>query len=368
MSAVRLPLDERLSRARARLEAERVDALVVLKPQNRTYLTGFTGGGPSHDTWRDGVALLTPTEVHLLIDFRYLDQAVQEAPQARHVRVSNMAEGLAELVGHLGVRRLGFESEVLTVAQWRQLTERLPEVELVPVSGLDRIRWRKDPEEVERIRRAAAIGDQAFRAVLPLVRPGVRERELALELEFQMRRAGAEALAFDVVVASGPRSAMPHGRASDRPLQAGDLVTFDFGAVVDGYRSDCTRTVVLGPATAEQRRVYETVRRAQEAAEAGLRPGMTGKAGDALARDLLAAAGYGEAFGHSLGHGVGLEVHEGPTLSPREEATLEPDVVLTVEPGIYRSGWGGVRIEDLVVLRAGGVEVLTGLPKDLLEV
>jgi Xaa-Pro aminopeptidase/Xaa-Pro dipeptidase len=202
---------------------------------------------------------------------------------------------------------------------------------------------------------------------LPEVRPDVREDELAVELEYRMRRGGAERAAFETIVASGPRSALPHGRASDRRLRRGDLVTFDFGAVVGGYHSDCTRTLVLGPASAEQRTIYALVRDALEAAEAGIRPGMTGRQADALARERIAAAGYGDAFGHGLGHGVGLAVHEGPTLSPREEAVLPPGAVVTIEPGVYRSGWGGVRVEDLVVLEEAGPRRLGGLPRDLLE-
>jgi len=183
-----------------------------------------------------------------------------------------------------------------------------------------------------------------------------------------MRRLGADGVAFETIVASGPRSALPHGRASDKPIAAGDFVTFDWGAVVQGYHSDCTRTLVVGHASEQQREIYRIVRGAQEAAVAGLRAGMTGKEGDALARDRIAAAGHAEHFGHGLGHGVGLAVHEGPTLSPREEAVLEPDIVVTVEPGIYVPGWGGVRIEDLVVLRESGAEILTGFSRDLLEV
>lgn len=186
-----------------------------------------------------------------------------------------------------------------------------------------------------------------------------------------MLRLGAEANAFEglggTIVASGARSTLPHGAASDKAIAAGELVIFDFGAVVGGYRSDCTRTVVMGRASAEQRRIHESVQQAQEAAAAGLRPGMTGQEADAIARGLIAAAGYSENFGHRLGHGVGLAVHEGPTLSPREEAVLEPGIVVRVEPGMYVPGRGGVRIEDLVVLRESGAEILTGFPRDLLK-
>jgi len=350
----------RLERVRARLGEERLDALVLLNAENRRYVTGFTGSA--------GIAVVLPERSHLIVDFRYVEQAREEAPEFSPVRVSNLLEGLAAFLREAGARRVGFEAETVTVAQLRRLRELAADVELVPLQGLDRMRWRKDPQEIARISRAAQIAAAAFVEILPLVRPGVVERDLALELEYRMRRLGADGAAFDAIVASGPRSALPHGRASGRAIGPGDLVTVDWGAVVQGYHSDSTRTLVVGRASGEQRQLYRLVREAQEAALAGLRPGMTGKEADALARQRIAAAGYGDHFGHGLGHGVGLAVHEGPTLSPREEAVLEPEVVVTVEPGIYLPGWGGVRVEDLVVLREGGAEVFPGAPQELLEV
>jgi Xaa-Pro aminopeptidase len=349
----------RLERARARLAEEHLDALLVVKPENRRYLTGFTGSA--------GAVAIFPDRAFLLVDFRYLEQAGAEAPGFSLVRIKTAIYEPGAFLREQGVRRVGFEADAVTVAQWRQLQEPAPGPEFVPLEGLDRLRWRKSAEEIALIRRAAEIGDAALRAVLPQVRPGVRERDLALELEYRMRRLGADGVAFDSIVASGPRSALPHGRAADRPIENGDLVTFDWGATVQGYHSDCTRTVVAGKATARQREIYHLVGEALTAALAGLRPGITGKEADALARDRIAAAGHGDDFGHGLGHGVGLAVHEGPTLSPREEAVLEPGVVVTVEPGIYLRGWGGVRLEDLVVLREHGPEILTTSPKELLE-
>jgi len=353
-------LAPRLERVRARLGEEGLDALVLLNAENRRYVTGFTGSA--------GIAVVLPERSHLIVDFRYVEQAREEAPEFSPVRVSNLLEGLAAFLREAGARRVGFEAETVTVAQLRRLQELAADVELVPLQGLDRMRWRKDPLEIARIRRAAQIATAAFVEILPLVRPGVVERDLALELEYRMRRLGADGAAFDAIVASGPRSALPHGRASARAISPGDLVTVDWGAVVQGYHSDSTRTLVVGRASGEQRQLYRLVREAQEAALAGLRPGMTGREADALARQRIAAAGYGDHFGHGLGHGVGLAVHEGPTLSPREEALLEPEVVVTVEPGVYLPGWGGVRVEDLVLLREGGAEVFPGAPQELLEV
>jgi Xaa-Pro aminopeptidase len=263
---------------------------------------------------------------------------------------------------------VGIEEEFLPVGTFRRLQEAAAPTEIVPVGGLDRIRWEKSPDEIDAIRAAAAIADAAFRDVLPLIRPGAIERDVAIELETRLRRRGSERLAFDLIVASGPRSALPHGTGSDRLIGPGEFVTLDFGAVVRGYHSDCTRTVVTAPASDRHREVYAVVLEAQQIALAHLRPGLTGRQADALARDVIARAGYGDAFGHSLGHGIGLAVHEGPSLSQREEAVLERGAVVTVEPGIYLPGWGGVRIEDLVVLTGDGCVNLTGLPKTLHEV
>jgi Xaa-Pro aminopeptidase len=349
----------RLTRARSLLSERGLDALLVHQAANRIYLTGFTGSA--------GIAVITPSEALLLVDFRYTEQAAAEAGEFAVIKADRQfIETLSEVVRDRGLRRIGFESESVTVKQHQEYADRLAPAELVPVEGLDRLRWVKDVDELARIERAVAIADAAFAHVRPLLQPGGVERDIALELEFFMRRQGAEKEAFETIVASGPRSALPHGRASDRVLQPGDFVTLDFGAVYRGYVSDCTRTVVLGEASPRHQQLYATVLAAQRAALAGIRPGMTGKAADAIARTIITEAGYGEAFGHSLGHGVGLMVHEGPTLSPREDAELAPGMVVTVEPGIYLPGWGGVRIEDLAVVTTDGCRSLTGTPKDLL--
>ena len=355
----------RLQRLRDWLDQQPVDAVLIVKAErlespNLRYLTGFTGS--------TGAALITPREAVLLVDFRYVEQARIEAPGFEVVQVPRQAsEALAEAVRAREIRRLGFEADGLTVRQRDELARLLQPVEMVPVEGIDRLRWVKEPDELERIRRAAQVADAAFDHILGYLRPGATERDVATELEFFMRRHGAEREAFSSIVASGARSSLPHGRASDKPLGAGEFVTLDFGAVVDGYHSDCTRTVVLGSASDSQREIYDLVLRAQTAALQGLRPGLSGRDADALARQVIADAGHGEHFGHGLGHGVGLAIHEGPTLSPREEAVLEPGMVVTVEPGVYLPGWGGVRIEDLVVLTPDGCEVLTRAPKRLME-
>lgn len=349
----------RLARARALLADRGVDALLVQSAANRAYLTGFTGSA--------GVAVVTEREALLLVDFRYTEQASAEAPTFEVIKADRQViETLTDVVRGRALGRVGFESEVVTVKQHREYGDRLAPAEFVPIEGLDRLRWVKDADELARIEQAVAIADGAFAHVLPLLQPGAVERDIALELDFFMRRAGAEREAFPTIVASGPRSALPHGRAADRRLQRGDFVTLDFGAQFRSYVSDCTRTVVLGEASPRHHEVYATVLAAQQAALDGITPGLTGRDADGIARTIIAEAGYGEAFGHGLGHGVGLLVHEGPTLSPREEAVLAPGMLVTVEPGIYLPGWGGVRIEDLVLITDGGCRSLTRAPKDLL--
>jgi Xaa-Pro aminopeptidase len=349
---------DHLDRARAYAAANGVDALLLSKTENRRYVTGFTGSA--------GLAVVGVRDALLAVDFRYYEQAAQEAAAFEVLRGgADPVAALAEAVRKRELRRVGFESEFVPYAQVERLREKFAPAELVPLGDVDRLRWVKDAAEIAAIERAAAIADAAFSHMLGVLRPGMIEREAALELEVYMRRAGAERLAFETVLASGPRGALPHGRATERSMAAGDLVTLDFGAVCDGYASDCTRTVVLGAATDRQRRIYDIVLDAQQRALGAIRAGVPCRDVDAVARSAIAAAGLGDAFGHSLGHGIGLDVHEGPPLSPRNETPLEPGMVVTVEPGIYLAGWGGVRIEDDVVVTEDGCRILTHAPKDL---
>ncbi len=351
----------RLALLRQRMAAG-VPALLVTDGVNRRYLSGFTGSS--------GWLLVTAGEAWLITDFRYEEQAQAEAAGWTVVvyRAPDRLEtALARLLGERRVTALGFDPDALTVSAHRALAEALPGVELRPAPRLvTALRAVKDEAELALIRRAMAQAEEAFARLLPEVRPGRSERELALELEFLMRRLGADGAAFDFIVASGPRSSLPHGQPTDRRLQAGDLVTFDFGARFAGYHSDITRTVVVGRADERQREVYEVVRAAQAAALAAVREGAKAEDVDRAARDVIAAAGYGERFGHSTGHGVGLEVHEYPTLAPRRDDLLVAGMVVTVEPGVYIPGWGGVRIEDTVVVTPSGCEVLCRTPKELL--
>jgi len=336
-----------------------VEAMLIQKPENRRYVTGFSGSA--------GFVLVSATASILLVDFRYVEQAQTEALGFEVIKAERQfIDTLAEVVPARGLGRIGFESDAMSYKQYEDFSKRLAPAVLVPVEGVDRLRWVKDADEIAQITRAVEIADEAFAHIRSSLRPGAVEREIAIEMEFFMRRRGADKEAFETIVASGPRSALPHGRASERVLARGDFVTLDFGALYRGYVSDCTRTVVLGEVSQKQREVYELVLAAQRAALAGIKPGISGKDADTIARKIITDAGYGDAFGHSLGHGVGLAVHEGPTLSPREEAVLAPGMVVTVEPGIYLPGWGGVRIEDLVVVTEAGCRSVTRAPKDLL--
>lgn len=354
-------MTERIGRLREVLEKEAVDALFLDSPHNRRYLTGFTGSS--------GVVVVCGDAVYLITDFRYYDQVEREAPHVELVRAKNLLDSLVSLIEERKeLQKIAFEADRLSVKTFRALEERLPGRTLVASSGwVDTLRAVKEPQEIAAIERAVEIADRAFEYILGRIK-GRSEREIAFDLEFFMRREGAERLSFPPIVASGPNGALPHAVPSDRVVGEGDLVTLDFGCVAGGYCSDMTRTVAVGRADAKQREIYELVRKAQVAGVEAVRAGRTGKEVDAVARGIIEEAGYGERFGHGLGHGVGLEIHEAPRLAPTGEAALEPGMVTSVEPGVYVSGWGGVRIEDLVVVGEEGCRVLTRSPKDLIEV
>ena len=354
------PFGGRRSRVLDKILAHRpeVEALLVTTPENRRYLTGFTG------SW--GMALLTGMELVLITDGRYVEQAAAESPGSRIVRHgTDSLQTVKEVIQDMGATRIGLEKENVTVGMYQRLQSTLEGVTLVPTEGLvEGVRVIKEAGELDLIRQAAAIADEVLTDSLHLLRPGVTEQQVAIALEFEMKRRGAGA-AFEIIVVSGPRSSLPHGRPSPRVMEAGDLVTVDLGAQYNGYCSDLTRTFAIQPCDLRQRQVYEVVMAAQTAALTGLRPGMTGKEADTLARTVIGERGYGDHFGHGLGHGVGLAVHEGPKLSMTEDSPLPEGCVVTVEPGVYLPGWGGVRIEDLVVLRSDGAERLSSFPREL---
>lgn len=352
-------IEQRLARLYKLMADNRLDGIIVTKPENRQYFSGFTGSS--------GILVLSKHLPKLLTDFRYIEQAKQQAPLYQIVRHgASIFVTLAETINAAGLVRIGFESDFVTWDFYKMLTEHLPARELVPVK-LDTLRMIKDRPELDLLTKAVEIADYAFNQTLKVIKPGITELEIALELEYQMRKLGAEKPAFDTIVASGTRSALPHGRASNKVIETGDFITMDFGAVYEGYHSDMTRTVVAGKASDKQREIYNIVLSAQLAGVQAVKAGKTGKDVDTVARQVIADTGYGEFFGHGLGHGVGLFIHEEPRLSPSGEVILETGMVVSVEPGIYLPDWGGVRIEDLVVVTAAGCTILTTSSKDLIE-
>ena len=351
---------DHLERTRRYLAGAGVDGVLLSKPENRRYATGFTGSA--------GIALVTARDALLGVDFRYYDQAAQQAPACEVLRGgADVAAVVADAARARGLQRVGFESEFVPYAHVERWRERFAPLELVALGDVDRLRWEKDEGEIAAIQRAAELADAGFAHMLSVLRPGLTERQAGVELEMFLRRAGAERLSFETVLASGPRSALPHGRATDRVLAAGDFVTMDYGPVIAGYTADCTRTVVIGRPDGRQREIYALVLAAQQEALASVRSGFSSRALDGVARHVIEAAGHGQEFGHGLGHGIGLEIHEGPSLSQRMDVPLEPGMVLTIEPGVYVPGWGGVRIEDDVVVTEDGARVLTNAPKEMIS-
>lgn len=353
-------MNPRLDQFREQLAARKLDGFFVTQPENRRYLSGFTGSA--------GFLAVTPERALLLVDFRYTEQATGQAPDFEVVQLSGqLEESLPPVLEQLGGERWGFESTYVTVAdheRYQPLFEGAGMAMVATKGVVEGLRAIKDEREVELLRAAIRLTDEAFAHFLDWVRPGVTEAEVAWEIEKYIREHGGEGLSFPTIVASGPNGAMAHHRAGERSLQPGEPVVIDMGAIVGGYCADMTRTIYLGEPDARFWEIYNLVLQAQEAAEAGLRAGLPGVEGDRLARQVIADAGYGEQFGHGLGHAVGLAVHETPRLSALSEDVMAAGVTITVEPGIYIPGWGGVRIEDIVLIQEDGAEILTQTSKD----
>ncbi|HHY73079.1 MAG TPA: aminopeptidase P family protein [Bacillus bacterium] len=351
---------DRLTQVREKFNEASIDGLLITNSKNRTYMTGFTG--------TSGVALITLTKAVFITDFRYVEQAKKQVIGFEIVQHKDpIHEEVARLVKELGIQKLGFEQDEMTYGTYK-LYEKAVSAEMVPTSGMvEKLRLIKSNEELQTLKEAAAIADQAFEHILNFIKPGVTELSISNELEFFMRKQGAASSSFDIIVASGYRSALPHGVASDKVIQTGELVTLDFGAYYKGYCSDITRTVAVGEISEELKNIYEIVLEAQRRGMNGIKAGMTGKQADALTRDYITEKGFGDYFGHSTGHGIGLDIHEGPALSVKSNTILEAGMVVTVEPGIYLQGIGGVRIEDDIVIMKAGNVALTHSPKELLQ-
>jgi Xaa-Pro aminopeptidase len=358
--------ERRLAALRSAIDASQLDALLVSSLPNIRYLCGFSGSS--------ALLVVTATDALLLTDFRYSIQANVEAGTVARVVIeptSLWSRLWAELPAMRDVESIAFESAHVTHADFQRLVEPpqggarwqwRPSVNLV-----ESLRERKDEGEIAHIREAARIAEEALGNTIVRVKAGMTELEVCGVLEGELRACGSRSHPFETIIASGERAALPHARSSDRAVGTGDLLLIDFGAESGGYCSDITRTFVVGKATAEQREIHDVVRESNATASGAIRAGMRGKDADALARGYIERRGWGEAFGHSLGHGIGLEVHEGPRLSKLNDSPLPVGCVVTIEPGIYRPGWGGVRIEDDVLLTSEGAEIITSFPRELIE-
>jgi len=353
-------VEKRLENLRKQLTEKQVDAILITSPSNRKYITGFTGSA--------GFALITKKDSVFITDFRYITQAGKQAPLFEIVQHDGIiVDSVKEQLEKLNVKVLGFEQDFVTYSLFKQFADKFNGVELIPLSqAVEKLRLVKDEEELKLVKKAAEIADSAFSYLLTIIKPGMKEIDVAIALEYKMRELGAEGASFDTIVASGYRSALPHGIASDKVIENGDFVTIDFGAIYKGYVSDVTRTIVIGEVSDRQKEIYNIVLEAQLNGVNNIKPGMTGIEADALTRDIINNYGYGEFFGHGTGHGIGLDVHEGPTLSLRGEVVLSPGMIVTVEPGIYIPDFGGVRIEDDVVITQEGREIITKTTKELI--
>ena len=347
----------RLDKLRKEMEKKEIGALLVSQPENRFYLSGFSGTA--------GYLIVTGQKAVLATDFRYTEQAKREAPDYQLFQTTQeAAHWLPELLNGIKTGKLGFEMGHVTVAQYQELgsilNKAIPGLELVPLNGLiESLRMIKEPEEIELIRRAVVLTRAAFEYAEGIIEAGIPEQVVAWQLEVFLRERGSQALPFEVIVASGPNAALPHAKPSPRTLRAGEPIIIDIGAKVSGYTSDMTRTFCLGIPDETYTRVYDTVLRAQQAAISTTREAAMGQEIDSVARKVIEQAGYGAAFGHALGHGLGLSTHESPQLGPGSPDSIKEGTVFTVEPGIYLSGWGGVRLEDDVVLAGGKARVMS---------
>jgi Xaa-Pro aminopeptidase len=357
----------RIKRLQTLLAANNLDCLLLheleqSKSAQIRYLCGYSGD--------NGLLLVFPNEAILITDFRYKAQIAKEVKGAKKVIAQQSLFTELSKFKQLTAKnlRIGYLDDFLPARMLGLIKKQLPDCLLVPTTGLvESIAIIKDQEEIAKIEKAVEISDLAFERILQIIRPGVKELDVAAELEYQMKMLGSEDPSFETIIASGYRAALPHGRASAKRIKLGEFVTLDFGAIYAGYHSDITRTIVVGKADARQKKIYNLVLKAQIAACKRARAGLPGPVVDKVARDIIGKAGYGKQFGHGLGHGIGLLIHEGPRLSPLSTDVLQPNMVVTVEPGVYLEGWGGVRIEDDVVITKTGCRILNKAEKRLIE-
>ncbi|PFD71479.1 M24 family metallopeptidase [Bacillus cereus] len=351
----------RITNIQKQLHNYGIDGLLITKKENRQYATGFTGSA--------GVVLISADTAVFITDFRYVDQAKSQIKDAEIImHKGNLEKEIANQVSKLNIQKLGIEENNMTLQQYKNL-QKYVHAEMVQVCEIiENIRIIKDTPEIETMKTAANIADEAFHHVLTFLKPGLSENDVRDELEFFMRKKGATSSSFQIIVASGVRSSLPHGVASSKIIERGDIVTLDFGALYEGYCSDITRTVAIGEPSEEFKKIYNVVLEALKRGTEAIKPGETAKSIDDITRDYITEHGYGQYFGHSTGHGLGLEIHEPLRLSQESKATLEEGMVVTVEPGIYIPNWGGCRIEDDIVITKDGYEVITKSNRELIVI
>lgn len=352
----------RLKKFRKLLFERGIKCALVYNNANRNYLTGFTG--------EDSYIIITDKDAVFITDSRYTEQAQNEVRGFEVMEYSiKITDYIKNTIKSLGVKNLGFEDNYMTFNIYEELRNGLEGVEFIKLDGMiEKLRQVKDTEEIINIEKAASIADDGFTHILNYIKPGVTENSIALELEFYMRSKGAAGLSFPSIVASGKRSSLPHGRASEKLIEDGDFLTLDFGCIYNGYCSDMTRTLVVGKASEKQKQIYDIVLEANKKALNSIKPGITGENLDAIAREYIEKNGFGQYFGHGLGHGVGMEIHELPHVSKKGKEPMETGMVITDEPGIYIPDYGGVRIEDLVLVTEDGCKVISKSNKELIEI